>query len=148
MNADERQALVAETLRAQNPDGGWSLSTLIARSGQHTALLRSPDSDGYATGLVTLLLEKTATPVAAPQVQRGLMWLVRNQESSSGAWIRGQQGFWVTRSLNKRRIPWSNVGRFMSDAATAYAVLALTEPSKSQPSLAHASPAARTTQPR
>jgi hypothetical protein len=74
---------------------------------------------------------------AAPQVQRGLTWLVRNQVGHSGSWIRGNEGFWVARSLNKWRNPWSNVGRFMSDAATAYAVLALTE-SQSEPRVASA----------
>jgi hypothetical protein len=88
-------------------------------------LLRDSYSDGYATGLVTLLLKQSAMPGAAPEVQRGLTWLVRNQGGFS---IHMGEEFWVTRSLNARRIPWSNVGRFMSDAATAYAVLALTEP--------------------
>jgi len=73
------------------------------------------------------VLEQTAMPRAGEQVRRGLSWLVRNQRGHGGLWIRGQESFWVTRSLNKRRNPSSNVGRFMSDAATAYAVLALTQ---------------------
>src|SRR5207237_20134 len=91
-----------------------------------TELLRDAVSDGYATGLVTLVLEQAAMPRAREPVQHGRSWLVRNQRGHGGLWVRGQEGFWVTHSLNKRRNPSSNVGLFMSDAATAYAVLALT----------------------
>jgi squalene-hopene/tetraprenyl-beta-curcumene cyclase len=138
LDTAERQSLIAEVLRAQNPDGGWSLSALITSSSKRAPLLRDPDSDGYATGLVTLLLKQTRTPTAADGVQRGLTWLMRNQQGHGGLWIRGQEGFWVAHSLNKHRNPWSNVGRFMSDAATAYAVLALTEPPEAPPGVASA----------
>jgi len=136
LNAGQRESLVDEVLRAQNPDGGWSLSALMRPSGKRDTLLNHPNSDGYATGLVTLALGQTAPSRATPQMQRGLSWLARNQVGPGGSWIRGQEGFWVARSLNKWRNPWSNVGRFMSDAATAYAVLALTESSHAGPSLA------------
>ena len=130
LDTAQRESLVAELLRAQNPDGGWSLSSLMSTAGKGKRSY--PDSDGYATGLVTLVLGETAMPVAARQVGKGLTWLMRNQQGHGGSWIRGQEGFWVARSLNKWRNPWSNVGRFMSDAATAYAVLALTETPQAQ----------------
>jgi squalene-hopene/tetraprenyl-beta-curcumene cyclase len=53
-----------------------------------------------------------------PRVSRGLDWLRRNQDRATGQW--------VAVSPNKRRDPASDIGKFMSDAATAYAVLSLT----------------------
>jgi hypothetical protein len=137
-DAAQRQSLIAEALHAQNPDGGWSLSVLMSAPGQRGTPTSPPDSDGYATGLTIMVLEQTATPAATPQLRQGLTWLARNQLGHGGSWIRGQEGFWVARSPNKWRNPWSNVGRFMSDAATAYAVLALTEPSQAAPRVAAA----------
>ena len=133
LDAGRHQALIDEALSAQNPDGGWSLSALITRSTKREPLLRDPASDGYATGLVTLVLEQAAMPAAALQVHNGLRWLVCHQQGHGGSWVRGNEGFWVTRSLNKQRNLSSNVGRFMSDAATAYAVLALSASSASDP---------------
>jgi squalene-hopene/tetraprenyl-beta-curcumene cyclase len=77
------------------------------------------ESDGYATGLIVFTLEQAGLPARSVQMKQGVSWPVRNQNQTEGFW----EGF----SFNKRRNPSSNIGRFMSDAATAYAVLALTE---------------------
>jgi hypothetical protein len=45
---------------------------LLAKSDGGTALLSHPDSDGYATGLVVLVLEETAMAAAADHLQQGL----------------------------------------------------------------------------
>ena len=127
LDAGRRRSLIEEVLRAQSADGGWSLSTLTSTSTNRHRLLRDSASDGYATGLATLALEEGGMPTAASAVQRGLSWLAQNQAGHLGRWFRGKESFWVTHSLNERRNPWSNVGRFMTDAATGYAVLALSE---------------------
>jgi squalene-hopene/tetraprenyl-beta-curcumene cyclase len=53
-----------------------------------------------------------------PHLQHALAWLRKNQD--------GALGLWPAASLNKKRDPASDAGRFMSDAATAYSILALT----------------------
>lgn len=134
LDAQQRESLVTEVLGTQNRDGGWSLSVLMAKSGNSKRSYL--ESDGYATGLVSLVLLQTAMPSAEPGVRRGLLWLVRNQQGHGGSWVRGREGFWTARSLNKWRAPWTNVGRFMSDAATAYAVLALMEAPRAEATVA------------
>jgi squalene-hopene/tetraprenyl-beta-curcumene cyclase len=116
LTSRQREQLMDEIDRLQRNDGGWSLADLGNwKRVDNTALVTR--SDGYATGLIVLTLEETRTRKAATAIERGRAWLVSNQDKSTGAWPA-----W---SLNKDRDPRSNAGPFMSDAATAYAVLAL-----------------------
>ncbi|HEX4167364.1 MAG TPA: hypothetical protein VHZ55_18010 [Bryobacteraceae bacterium] len=118
ITARERDALVTAVLAKQRQDGGWCLSTL----GSWVRKDHSPlddTSDGYATGLVTLALEESRMPSNQSAVTNGLAWLVSHQDRVDGPWH--------TSSLNKKRDPTTDIGRFMSDAATGYAVLALEE---------------------
>ena len=101
----------------QQPGGGWSTSSL----GSFKRVDDTPNdtqADGYATALATLALQEAGIDRADPRIARGLEWLRRNQNRATGGW--------VATSLNKNRDPESEPGTFMSDAATAYAVLALT----------------------
>lgn len=114
---DQMSTLVADVDGLQHEDGGWSLTELGTWKRRDNTPLETR-SDGYATGLVVLVLEES--PVNSnkkPHVARGLAWLEASQDKTTGAWPA-----W---SLNKHRDPNSDVGKFMSDAATSYAVLAL-----------------------
>lgn len=124
MSDEERAALVKEIDAKQRPDGGWCLTDLgVAENGSMAWKRRDQTpfpavSDGYATGLVVLALEENHLGGKAP-AQRGLAWIKGNQSPADGRWQA-----W---SVNVDRKPESDVGKFMSDAATGFSVLALEE---------------------
>ena len=117
VGSDQMPALIDAINRLQQEDGGWSLSNLGTWQRRDKTPLETR-SDGYATGLIVLVLEEvTSTSKTNSRVTRGRTWLEANQDKTTGAWPA-----W---SLNKNRDPKSPIGQFMSDAATSYAVLAL-----------------------
>jgi hypothetical protein len=73
-------------------------------------------TDGYATAFVLHVLQTAGLPKDHANVAKGLTWLRDNQAAS---------GAWRSVSLVKKRDPATHTGKFMSDAATAFAVLAL-----------------------
>jgi hypothetical protein len=109
------------SLAKQQADGGWSLASLVGDWKRHDGTPQETKSDGYATGLASLALEEAGVPRGDVHLKQGLAWLASNQNPADGRWSSS--------SLNKQRDPSTYIGRFMSDAATAYAVLALTETS-------------------
>lgn len=135
---DERDRLVAELQRRQHDDGGWALDGLEGwRWNRTSAPFESPGmrdrslvakSDGYATGLIVYTLRKAGLPVAHPVVRKGVQWLKANQlpvRVGDREWPA-----WRAHSLNYDREHGGPRGEawrrlFMSDAATAFASLAL-----------------------
>lgn len=130
VTAERQKAISADILKKQRADGGWNLfqlatpmtdadvMTLLGRFKRLDGSLQDTNSDGFATGFTVYVLEQSGVPRESDAVKRGLAWLEKNQSKTDGTWL--------TYSINKKRELTSDAGRFMSDAATAYAVLALT----------------------
>lgn len=124
-----QESIIHDVLNQQRSDGGWSLGALSWswRSLDAKSLIKlwlrsnssplDPKSDGYATGLIAYTLEQADVPCDHSQLNKALGWLDHNQEVA--------QGFWPGYSLNNHLPPSSDMGRFMTDAATGFAVLAL-----------------------
>jgi squalene-hopene/tetraprenyl-beta-curcumene cyclase len=113
----QQSAIAAEILARQREDGGFSMSSLVGSWKRKDDSPFDVESDGYATGLIAFALEQCNMPESRPALKRALTWLSANQ---------AKDGRWPASSLNKHRELSSEAGLFMSDAATAYAVLALT----------------------
>ena len=115
ITAAQRSAVVAAAFAAQRTDGGWSTASLGPWKRRDAS---PPDSasDGYATGLALVALEHGGVARSDDRVRRGLTWLELHQDPA---------GMWRASSVNKARDPASDAGKFMTDAATAFAVMAL-----------------------
>jgi hypothetical protein len=109
LTGEQRAAIAAEIVARQLPDGGFSAGGW--GSGARAAIVAS-QSDGYATALASLAL--CHEPGHQPEVGRALGWLRTHQ---------ADDGSWPGQSVNS---DYQLTRTFMTDASTAYAVLALT----------------------
>lgn len=130
LDSERQKTIITEIMNEQQSDGGWvlashawpggwSLHSMVRERLRSDWSRQNAESDGYATGLVTYVLQEVGISCQDSKLKQGLSWLSRNQSEDDGSWSSS--------SLTKRRNPSSNVGHFMRDAATAYAVLALSE---------------------
>jgi hypothetical protein len=122
----------------QNADGGWSLYKLGPWTWSKESASNGPpgkpdvvlvsQSDAFATALVTYAMREAGVPGAESVAQQARAWL----QSNHRRWDIDQYQWdcWRTFSLNQDRENGGDEGdswprMFMSDAATAFAALAL-----------------------
>jgi len=113
-----RKAALDETLHKQNADGGWSIESLGPWK-EHPGAPASTGSNSYATAFATFVLSTAGVPSSSPSITKAVAWLASHQDQ--------QTGFWVAESMNKKYDAGSMPEGFMRDAATAFAVMALTQ---------------------
>ena len=117
VSAETRKAIVADALRAQQADGGWSTKSLGPLQ-EHTAAPASMGSNAYATAFTAFVLRQAGIARTDAKLARALAWLRSHQDSA---------GYWDASSMNKKFPAESMMVQFMRDAATAFAVLTLAE---------------------
>ena len=114
LTADQRKTLIDSIFLKQQDDGGWTVTTLGTWKRSDDSTLPTT-SDGYSTGLIVVALEESGFHSA--KLSKAVEWLETSQDKTDG--------FWPAFSLNKNRDPATDKGKFMTDAATAFSVLAL-----------------------
>lgn len=127
----ERAAVINSLGARQKTDGddagGWVLKKLAkwrydtdppTPAPSPTLDPKTDRPDGYATGLIVYTLLRAGVAPGDAKVAAGLSWLKKHQQAD---------GSWPAESINKTRSATNRAKAFMSDAATAWAVLALLE---------------------
>jgi squalene-hopene/tetraprenyl-beta-curcumene cyclase len=113
-----RRAIVEEALEKQQADGGWTTESI----GPWTTHEKAPPDTGsnaYATAWTTFVLRQVGVSRRDPRLGRAIRWLESHQDRTTGAW--------PAMSMNKQYPENSMQIRFMQDAATAFAVMALAD---------------------
>ena len=85
LSTEQRQSIVDAALGEQHDDGGWSTASLGAWKRIDGSALDTR-SDGYATGIATLALQRAGLSARDAHVASGLDWLNRNQVRATGQW--------------------------------------------------------------
>lgn len=118
LSPQQKQDTIQELLAAQGEDGGWSPTRLASWKRRDNTVI-AEDSDGLVTAMITLALKDAGVPAEDRRMRAARRWLIAHQSAESG-------GLPAT-SVNKLRDPTADAYLFMTDAATGFATLALTE---------------------
>lgn len=119
-----KKGIIDEILERQQADGGWSLASLAGDWKRTDGTPQETKSDGYATGLITFVLQQSGFSPENAQLKAGVGWLSANQDKVLGSWTA------YSLNKNKKNHISPETALFMNDAATSYAVLSLTAASR------------------
>ena len=113
-----RRSTTADALGKQQSDGGWTIESLGPWAA-HPDAPPASGSNAYATAFTTFALLRGGIAATDSRLSNALTWLQSHQDPKTGAW--------AAVSMNKRYPDGSMESRFLQDAATAFASLALIE---------------------
>jgi squalene-hopene/tetraprenyl-beta-curcumene cyclase len=114
----DKQAILEELWSKQEADGGWSIQSLGEWKKREAAEPVAVGSNAYATALVSYAIEQAGVQASTPKLSKSLAWLRMHQDH--------QNGNWTAESMNHKHSHYGVMAeKFMSDAATGYAVAAL-----------------------
>lgn len=114
----DKQAILDELKRKQEPDGGWSIQSLGQWKKRDAAEPVATGSNAYATALVAFATEQAGVQPSQASLAKALAWLKTHQDP--------QNGNWTAESMNHKHSAYGVMAeKFMSDAATGYATAAL-----------------------
>jgi squalene-hopene/tetraprenyl-beta-curcumene cyclase len=117
MEPASTQRILSEIWGLQQANGGWSLHSLMPRWSRRDGTASSERSDGFATGFIALVLQQSGVSASDARLERALSWLRKHQSFWTGGWSAD--------SPNQHRGLMGQPRHFMDDAATAFAVMAL-----------------------
>jgi len=113
--AADRRVLIDEVWKKQQADGSWTMDALGPFQA-HAKAPRAPGSNAYATAFTAYVMQQAGDP-SSPKLALALAWLRTHQNPECGCW--------EAVSMNEQYEPGSIPTKFMTDAATSYAVLTL-----------------------
>jgi squalene-hopene/tetraprenyl-beta-curcumene cyclase len=101
VSKEDRDAALALLVSKQHADGGWSLRDMSAVNDWHFKMsdtvlklitsqpdAAKPESDAYMTALAIVLMRQSNVPTSDERIQRGIVWLKREQRVSGRWWMQ------------------------------------------------------------